>query len=81
VDEAHNLVDRAREMYSAELTKSPFLTLKRAYKNHNNALSKAAAELNRPFLDYRKSTQNGSLVLSEVDEELIVQLDTFVQES
>ena len=81
VDEAHNLVDRAREMYSAELTKSPFLNLKRAYKNHHNAISGAAAELNRTFLDYRKSTQNGSLVLSEVDEELIVQLDTFVQES
>ena len=25
VDEAHNLVDRAREMFSAELTKAPFL--------------------------------------------------------
>ncbi|WP_226657731.1 ATP-dependent DNA helicase [Pseudalkalibacillus hwajinpoensis] len=81
IDEAHNLVDRAREMYSAELMKSPFLELKRAYKKHNHAISLAAAELNRTFLDYRKSTHNGSLVLSEVDEELIVQLDTFVQVS
>jgi Rad3-related DNA helicase len=27
IDEAHNLVDRAREMYSAQLTKRAFLTL------------------------------------------------------
>ena len=32
IDEAHNLVDRAREMFSAQLQKSDFLTLKRAYK-------------------------------------------------
>jgi DNA excision repair protein ERCC-2 len=81
IDEAHNLVDRAREMYSAELIKSPFLELKRAYKKQNDAISTAAAALNRTFIDYRKSTQNGSLVMSEVDEELIVQLDTFVQVS
>jgi DNA excision repair protein ERCC-2 len=81
IDEAHNLVDRAREMYSAELIKSPFLELKRTYKKKNSAISTAAAALNRTFIDYRKSTQNGSLVVSEVDEELIVQLDTFVQVS
>ncbi|MCA0171936.1 ATP-dependent DNA helicase [Bacillus sp. RAR_GA_16] len=81
IDEAHNLVDRAREMYSAELMKSPFLELKRAYKKQNPAISLAAAALNRMFIDYRKSTQSGFLVLSEVDEELIIQLDTFVQVS
>lgn len=32
VDEAHNLVDRAREMYSAELEKREFLELEREFK-------------------------------------------------
>ncbi|WLR60106.1 ATP-dependent DNA helicase [Guptibacillus hwajinpoensis] len=81
IDEAHNLVDRAREMYSAELMKSPFLELKRNYKRQNSEVSSAAASINNTFITYRKSTQNGSLVLSEIDEELIVQLDTFVQVS
>ena len=35
IDEAHNLVDRARGMYSAELNKSAFLELQRAYKESN----------------------------------------------
>jgi DNA excision repair protein ERCC-2 len=34
VDEAHNLVDRSREMFSARLRKSEFLELRRAVKSH-----------------------------------------------
>jgi DNA excision repair protein ERCC-2 len=30
IDEAHNLVDRSREMFSAELTKQPFLDVRRS---------------------------------------------------
>ena len=41
VDEAHNLVERGREMYSAELCKEDFLTLKRTL---NECVDKHAAE-------------------------------------
>ncbi|MBR1757770.1 MAG: ATP-dependent DNA helicase [Lachnospiraceae bacterium] len=40
VDEAHNLVDRAREMFSAELYKEDFLAVKRSLNTYTNAHSK-----------------------------------------
>ncbi|MDG5472758.1 ATP-dependent DNA helicase [Jeotgalibacillus sp. ET6] len=50
VDEAHNLVDRAREMYSASLQKSAFLALSKmdvspAIKSAANKANKACLEL------------------------------------
>ncbi|WP_347549985.1 ATP-dependent DNA helicase [Pseudalkalibacillus hwajinpoensis] len=81
VDEAHNLVDRAREMFSAELHKSPFLKLIRSYKGRNDAIARSATALNQTFIELRKSCENGMVVLEEVDEELLVQMDTFIQAS
>lgn len=40
IDEAHNLVDRSREMYSAEISKSPFLKYKKLLKDDYPNLSK-----------------------------------------
>ncbi|WP_394173904.1 helicase C-terminal domain-containing protein [Guptibacillus hwajinpoensis] len=81
VDEAHNLVDRARSMYSAELFKSPFLQLKRSYKGKNVEIVNAAAAINQFMIELRKSCENGKLVLQSIDEELLVKLDTFIQVS
>jgi len=50
IDEAHNLVDRAREMFSAELTKQPFLELKRILKDSLPKLAKAAGGVNSSLL-------------------------------
>jgi DNA excision repair protein ERCC-2 len=58
VDEAHNLVDRAREMFSAELFKSPFLTIKRDYQTKNATLSKAAKRINDFLLAIKKEIQS-----------------------
>ncbi|WP_246553137.1 helicase C-terminal domain-containing protein [Paenibacillus tritici] len=55
VDEAHNLVDRGREMYSASLTKAPFLALSRTYKAANPGLGSAAKAVNAFFIALRKS--------------------------
>ena len=41
IDEAHNLVDRAREMFSAELTRQPFQDLKRSLGKQVPPLAKA----------------------------------------
>ena len=35
VDEAHNLVDRSREMFSAEIFKQPVLDLRRRLKDES----------------------------------------------
>ena len=46
VDEAHNLVDRARDMFSAELNKQAFLDIKQAVKTELPKLAKAAGKIN-----------------------------------
>ena len=41
VDEAHNLVDRGREMFSASLNKETFLQIKKEFKGVNKAIYEA----------------------------------------
>ncbi|MBC8081475.1 MAG: PD-(D/E)XK nuclease family protein, partial [Gorillibacterium sp.] len=54
IDEAHNLVDRAREMYSAELDKAAFLALQRSYKGKNKRLYAAAHAINKFLISVKK---------------------------
>ena len=54
VDEAHNLVERAREMFSAELGKQPVLGLRRAVKDALPALYRRLGRINRWMLAARK---------------------------
>lgn len=58
VDEAHNLVDRAREMFSAELHKKPFLAIKRSMKNSAPSVAKAAAGVNTQLLALKKKSES-----------------------
>ncbi|WP_342563423.1 ATP-dependent DNA helicase [Paenibacillus sp. FSL R7-0345] len=78
VDEAHNLVDRGRSMYSAELTKAPFLALQRQFKTVNKALSTAAKDVNAFFIALRKScSEDGEGQWSTYPEELPGLLEAF----
>lgn len=54
VDEAHNLVDRSREMFSAEIRKQPFLDLRRQVKERLPKLYKQMGKINASLLEYRK---------------------------
>jgi DNA excision repair protein ERCC-2 len=79
IDESHNLVDRAREMYSAELKKSSFLQLQREYKGTSQEIHKTAKAINEYLLEIKKQcNENMQLVTKELDEELIVLLDSFI---
>lgn len=53
VDEAHNLVDRAREMYSAELEKEKLLEIKKLIRGRED-IWKLFNKVNRVFLDIKK---------------------------
>ena len=78
IDEAHNLVDRAREMYSAVLTKKPFIILKREYKGSQVAIS--ATILNKYFIEIKKKcSEKGHLILKELQEDLVEQLEEFIR--
>lgn len=46
IDEAHNLVDRSREMFSAEINKADFLDLRDIFKDHHPNIYKAINKLN-----------------------------------
>jgi len=65
IDEAHNLVDRGREMFSASLKKSSFLKLMKKSKTLNPSLLKSIREINRYFIDLRK-------VLDEEKQQFVV---------
>lgn len=58
IDEAHNLVERGRNMYSAELFKEDFLELKRMVKSDNIKLYKRLEECNKLFLELKKECES-----------------------
>ncbi|MFC5652260.1 helicase C-terminal domain-containing protein [Paenibacillus solisilvae] len=78
IDEAHNLVDRAREMYSGELNKADFLALQREYKGNNTALYQAAKAINDSFIALRKQIGDRyTQVVKELPEPLVQLLEAF----
>lgn len=57
IDEAHNLVDRAREMFSASLYKEDFLALKKAVKPHSRKMTRALDRCNAWLLEKKREQQ------------------------
>ncbi|MDE6698482.1 MAG: ATP-dependent DNA helicase [Lachnospiraceae bacterium] len=76
VDEAHNLVDRAREMYSAVIVKEDILSVKKIFSNKDKRLAGNLEKLNRGFLHYKRLCTDGFLVLADL-EEIIMPLMRF----
>ncbi len=54
VDESHNLLDRGREMYSAQLSKESFLTLKRKIKDYHGKIAGLLDKCNKAFLELKR---------------------------
>ncbi len=57
VDEAHNLVERGRSMYSADLVKEDFLKFKKVFQNHNTKIVSALERCNREMLEWKRSCE------------------------
>lgn len=57
IDEAHNLVDRGRDMYSASLVKEDFLALKKAVKVYDKKLEKRLEACNHQLLILKKECE------------------------
>ncbi len=55
IDEAHNLVERGREMFSAVLYKEDFLELKRKVKGRFKRLERSLEKCNRFLLDLKRA--------------------------
>lgn len=58
IDEAHNLVERGREMYSASLCKEDFLKLKKLVKEQDARMEKHLEKCNRELLTLKRECEN-----------------------
>jgi DNA excision repair protein ERCC-2 len=84
VDEAHNLPDRARSMYSAELQKKTVLNLQRRLKPHLPVLSQKLSAINKILLEMRKACQaegKPALVEYQPPEDLLKAVREFNQKA
>lgn len=61
VDEAHNLVERSREMYSAVLYKEDFLAVKRIMSHYSKSIEKRLERCNKIMLEYKRNCVNYAL--------------------
>ena len=57
IDEAHNLVERGREMYSAVLYKEDILRMKKLVKPYRKKLEKALERCNRLMLEWKRECE------------------------
>ncbi|MDT8717298.1 ATP-dependent DNA helicase [Clostridium sp. 19966] len=82
IDEAHNLLDRGREMYSAELNKDVILRLKKIMQKENSSIHKCLTKLNSQMLSFRKTLDGEkSIVQKELPEEMYFLLNNFINSS
>lgn len=58
IDEAHNLVDRGREMYSALLTKEDFLALKKTVKDYDKRMYRQLEKCNHDLLELKRECED-----------------------
>lgn len=58
IDEAHNLVDRGREMYSAVLYKEDFLALKKAVKDYDVKMYRQLEKCNKELLELKRACED-----------------------
>lgn len=61
IDEAHNLVERGREMYSATLIKEDFLSMKRKVKVFFPKLTRHLDACNKILLEYKRECETYQL--------------------
>lgn len=67
VDEAHNLVDRARQMYSASICKEDILAIRRLVEGKSKKLTNALTRCNQNLLDFKRTCHNGYEIISSDD--------------
>ncbi len=64
IDEAHNLVERGREMYSASLYKEDLLEVRKLVKAEDPKLAKRLSECNQQFLELKRECEHYQILKS-----------------
>jgi DNA excision repair protein ERCC-2 len=83
VDEAHNLVDRGREMFSASLERSIFVELLRLVKPNLPKISSTLGNIIRWFSGKKTqiAEQGGFVTEAEVPEDILPLLEKFIRQT
>lgn len=84
IDEAHNLVERGREMYSALLVKEDFLKMKRIFNARSRVITSTLESCNKQMLEWKRQCERymvhesvGAFAFSLM--RLMSLMDTFLQ--
>lgn len=80
IDEAHNLHDRLRSMYSSGLLRSDILTVQGLLREEHPGLSRILVNINREFIQLKsqcKPETAGFLVRDQIPEKLLSELRIF----
>lgn len=83
IDEAHNLVTRAREMYSAELRKSEIFKVKKLLSGKAPKLTGILGKINSELIAFRRELEEDNIeqkVIKEVSKDLKKNLKSFIKE-
>ena len=81
VDEAHNLVDRAKEMYSAVLSKEIIMEAKRKAINKKGPLYNSIQKLNKFMINYKQTCQDNYQTSKDAPIELIEPINNFIKQA
>lgn len=83
VDEAHNLVDRSREMFTAQLAKRPILAMRRLIKDALPGVFRSLGRVNAWMAAMRRRCREagGSMVEEMLPQPLIERLRDFLRRS
>lgn len=74
VDESHNLVERARAMYSADLKKEDMLAVKKIIAHRDKRVTQALERCNRTMLAYKRMCGEEYAYLEEIGD-FVMQLE------
>ena len=78
IDEAHNLVDRGREMYSASLDYTSFLNVKKSLRGFDHKkIKNAMRRLTKFFKEIEENFDVGETILEYLDDKFMRILDAF----
>ena len=79
VDEAHNLVDRSKDMYSASIDEREFLKAKKSLKGiPNRKIKNALARINKLFISYEDSYELGTTKVEDFSLETYKEFNHFI---
>ncbi|UCF36551.1 MAG: ATP-dependent DNA helicase [Acidobacteriota bacterium] len=68
IDEAHNLVDRSREMFSAEIEKSQFLGLRRQLRKQLPGLARKLSAINTQLLKIQRTLEGSETTITQTSQ-------------